>query len=79
MRTTRLAIIAASSWVIIDAILWLAHFADIQTIDENVGPDSAQAFMIVVHWPGLMIAQLLPHFGSTAHLVIAFLTELKRF
>jgi hypothetical protein len=70
MRPIRVALIATSVWFVLDTLCWFARFGDIRDIADD-GPDSAQAFVLLTHWPGLMFSTVCCHLGSSAGFVVA--------
>jgi hypothetical protein len=77
-RTTKLATITAIVWIVVEVALWSAHIGDLRDIDDS-GPDASQAASLLIHWPGLMLAEFL-HLYSTSGLVLAeFVTLIQMF
>src|SRR5262249_42957393 len=80
MRTTKIAILAAGSWLAVDTLCWLAHIGDIRGIDENVGPNALHAFMLLLHWPGLMVTSAWLNLdGATSLMITELITLLQVF
>ena len=77
-RTTKLAGLALVSWMALEAVLWLTHFGDLRDIDDY-GPDASQAANILMHWPGLMLAQSLPLSVTGDFLVAELVTVFQMF
>ena len=66
------------SWMVLEAVLWLTHFGNLRDIDDY-GPDASQAANILMHWPGLMLAQSLHLSVAGDFLVVELVTLFQMF
>ena len=78
VRAVKQAAIVLVAFIIVDGIVWLTRFGDLRGIDDE-GPDATQAVNLLVHWPGLMTAQLMRLSGPGCFAVVEVVTFVQTF